>query len=272
MPLGQLLQTILDPLPEDLRVLLQPVLLDHVEDGQARRHADRVSAEGIEVNTLGHRLGDLHPRRNGAKRYAIANALRHSHEVRDDVEVLESPVVIAGAAKTGLHFVADAESAALPRDRIRFAQISARAVGGPAYALNRLGDERGDLSRCGVANCFPNLRGALAGDFLWRAAERAAIRIRTGYVMDAERTWDRVLPGVVGRQTHRARAAAVITVAQRYDISVAGIEPRHGNGEIIRLAAIIDEVGDVQTFRHLRRQLLRQQRHVRMEIDRRRVL
>ena len=66
--------------------------------------------------------------------------------------------------------------------------------------------------------------------------------------------------------------AAVIPIAQRDDVVVAGEQPRHHDREIIRLAAAVDEVGDVKALRHLRRELLRQQRKVRMQIDRGRVL
>ena len=38
-------------------------------------------------------------------------------------EVLESPVVLAGSAESGLHLVGDAQAAVLADDRVRFLQI-----------------------------------------------------------------------------------------------------------------------------------------------------
>ncbi len=82
----------------------------------------------------------------------------------------------------------------------------------------------------------------------------------------------RVLPRVVGGEPHRARAPAVVGVAEGDHVGVAGVEPRHRDGEIVRLAPRIHEVGDVEPRRHLRRQLLRQHREVRMQVDRRGML
>ena len=95
------------------------------------------------------------------ERHAVADSLRHRDEVGHDVEVLESPVVIARASEAGLHFVGDAETAVLARDLVRFAQVIPRAVRRAADSLNRLGDERRDLARRRVANEFADVVGTL---------------------------------------------------------------------------------------------------------------
>ena len=98
---------------------LKPVFVDYVEHRQTRRHAYRVAAERIEVNALRQRLRDIHSRRDGSERNAIAKALGHGDEIGHDVEVLESPVVIAGSPEPGLHFVGNAQSAVVASDLVR---------------------------------------------------------------------------------------------------------------------------------------------------------
>src|SRR5437867_7533601 len=105
MMFGQLLEAVLQSLSQHTRVLLKPVLVDDVEYSETGRHADRISAKRVEVNALRQRLCDLHPRGDRAKRNPVADALRHSDEVRHHVEVLESPIVITGASKPCLNFI-----------------------------------------------------------------------------------------------------------------------------------------------------------------------
>ena len=180
--------------------------------------------------------------------------------------------MVTGAAETGLHFVGNAQSAVLAGDLVRLGQIIPRAVGCATDALDRLRDERGDLTRRRVADDLANVFGALGGDLFGSTAERAAIRIRAYHVVNSEGARNGILPRVMRGQAHRARTAAVITVAQRDHVGVAGVEARHGDGEIVGLAAIVDEVGHVEALGHLRREFLRQQRYVRVKVYRRRVL
>src|ERR1700675_4623617 len=98
----QLLEAILQPLADHPGILLKPVFVDDVEHGKAGGHADRVAAEGVEVDALRERLRDLHPRRNGGEGNAVADTLRHSDKIRHDVEVLEAPIVIPGSTEARL--------------------------------------------------------------------------------------------------------------------------------------------------------------------------
>ena len=209
----QLLEARLEAAADGARVVLQAVLVDDVEHREAGSHRDRIAAEGVEVDPLGQRLGDLPARRHRRERPAVADALGHGHDVGDDAEVLEAPVVVAGAAEAGLHLVGDAEPAVLAHDGVRLTQVVRRAVRRAADALDRLGDERGDLARRRVADQVADVLGALVRDLLGRAAERAAVRIGVDRVMDAEVGLLRELPGVVRRERHRGRRAAVVAVA-----------------------------------------------------------
>src|SRR5687768_698506 len=101
------------PRADHTRVLLEPILLDDVEHSESGRRRYGVSAERIEVNPLRERLRDLHPRRDRTDRSAVAEALGHGDDVRDDVEVLEAPVVVPGSTEAGLDLVGDAHAARL---------------------------------------------------------------------------------------------------------------------------------------------------------------
>ena len=90
--------------------------------------------------------------------------------------------------------------------------------------------------------------------------------------MHAEAVRHIEFPGAVRRERHAGRVAAVIGVAQRDHVVVAGVSPRHEQREIVRLRAGVDEVANLQIARHFRRELLGDTRDVRVQINRRRVL
>ena len=87
--------------------------VDDFEGGQPLGHRDGVAAEGVEVDAVLHRPGDLGAGDAGAERGAVADPLGHRDEVGRDAPVLEAPEVLAGAAEAGLDLVGDAEAAGL---------------------------------------------------------------------------------------------------------------------------------------------------------------
>ena len=74
------------------------------------------------------------------------------------------------------------------------------------------------------------------------------------------------------RQPHRRRAAAMVSVAQRNHLVVAGVSARHQQREIVRFRTGVHEVANLQVTRHFRRELLRILGDVRMQINRRGML
>jgi hypothetical protein len=56
------------------------------------------------------------------------------------------------------------------------------------------------------------------------------------------------------------------------DIAVTRVGARDLNREVVRFASRIDEVRNIEAFRHFRRELFRKRRHAGMQIDRRGVL
>src|ERR1700737_3567340 len=140
-------ESVLELLSQHPGILLQAILVDAVDDGEAVRHAHRIAAERIEVNALGKRLRYLHARRHGPEGDSIPDSLRHRDEVGHYVEILEAPVVIARATEPGLHLIGDAQSTVLARDPVRLTEIIARAMRRPSHPLNRLGAKCRGLSR-----------------------------------------------------------------------------------------------------------------------------
>ena len=90
--------------------------------------------------------------------------------------------------------------------------------------------------------------------------------------MHAEAVRHIEFPGAMRRQAHAGGVAAVIGVAQRDHVVVAGVSARHEQREIVRLRAGVDEVANLQFARHFRRELLRVLGDVRMQINRGRML
>ena len=90
--------------------------------------------------------------------------------------------------------------------------------------------------------------------------------------MNAETVRHIELPGAVSRHGQSGGIAAVIGVAQRDDVVIARVSPRHEQREVVGLRPGIDEIADLQIARHLRRQLRAYSLDVGMQINRRRVL
>ena len=110
----------------------------------------------------------------------------------------------AGAAEAGLHFVGDAETTELARDRVGFFQVIAGAMSGAAHALHRLGNECRDLAGRRETNRFANLVCGFARNFFGRACERRAVRIRIHDVVHTDIARNRKLPRVMRCQPLRA--------------------------------------------------------------------
>ena len=76
----------------------------------------------------------------------VRDPLGHRHDLGLDAAVLDAPPLAAGAAEAGLHLVADEDAAVLPDDLDRDLEVLLRRRDEPADALDRLGEEAGDLA------------------------------------------------------------------------------------------------------------------------------
>jgi hypothetical protein len=156
-------EAVLEVGADDEGVLLEPLLLEHLEDGEPAGGAQRVAAERVEVAAPGQHLRDLRRRHHGAQRDAVADALKnpgvrpgserrrrwhrktsvgmactylcHGHYVGDDAVGLEAPEVAADAGETRLDLVGDAEPAGLPDLVVRQRQVARRHLHDSAHAL-----------------------------------------------------------------------------------------------------------------------------------------
>src|SRR5947209_1519968 len=104
-------------------IFLNPFAIDNLERGESLRHGDRVAAEGIEMNSIGHGLGDIRPGYASAKRNAVADPLGHGDQVGTHPPVLKAPEMFAGAAKAGLYFVGNAQAAEAMDDVVNDLEI-----------------------------------------------------------------------------------------------------------------------------------------------------
>lgn len=155
-------KAILEVGADDEGVLLELLLLEHLEDGEPAGGAQRVAAERVEVAAPGQHLCDLRRRHHGAERDAVADALKkiqafgertrrrrrhvchvqeaslmarhgkirmtctylcHGHDVGDHAVGLEPPEVAADAGESRLDLVGDAEPAGLPDLVVRQRQV-----------------------------------------------------------------------------------------------------------------------------------------------------
>lgn len=166
-------EAILEVRANDEGVLLELLLLEHLEHGEPARGAQWVAAERVEVAAARQHLRDLRRRHHGAQGDAVADALdkhrqvrrqvqtserplarkltrkrigqlkwrartmylRHGHYVGDDTVGLEPPEVAADAREPRLDLVGDAEPAGLPDLLVRQRQVPRRHLHDPADTL-----------------------------------------------------------------------------------------------------------------------------------------
>src|SRR5206468_12973545 len=76
----------------------------------------------------------------------VAHALGEGQQVGRDAVRLVPPEVLAGAAPPGLHLVGDEQHAVLVEHLAVPGEQAVRRVRVPAHALDRLGDQAGDVA------------------------------------------------------------------------------------------------------------------------------
>jgi hypothetical protein len=75
-------EAVLEVGADDEGVLLEPLLLEHLEHGEPARGAQGVAAERVEVAAPGQHLRDLRRRHHGAQGDAVADALGNIGQAR----------------------------------------------------------------------------------------------------------------------------------------------------------------------------------------------
>src|SRR5690606_21271604 len=77
---------------------------------------------------------------------AVADAFGHRYQIGRHSPVFKTPELRSRAAKARLHFVGDTQSAVAADDVVNDAKILRRRCDCSADALDRLGNEAGDLA------------------------------------------------------------------------------------------------------------------------------
>ena len=199
-----------EPVPHDRAALLEVVPAHDLEGGATLGDGDGVAAVGVEMNPLGEGLGDLVGGDHRGERGTVADTLGHDDDVGLDALGLEAPEGFAGATKTGLNLVGDADTTGGTDVLVNFLKVAVRKDDGPAHALDGFGDEGGNFTRTGKADEFLDVGGVIFSGVRIGGGPEATVRIGGAGELDPERVRDVILPGVVGGDAHRVGSAAMI--------------------------------------------------------------
>ena len=125
---------------------LNVLRIDDFQRRQSLRHADRISAERIEMNAICERRRNFRPGDHRAKRRAVADALGHRDHVGNNIPVFKRPELRARPAKSALNFIRHANPAGLADDVVDDLEIFLRRRHHSAHALNAFADEDRDFA------------------------------------------------------------------------------------------------------------------------------
>ena len=151
--------------------------------------------------------------------------------------------------KSGLHFIGDEQASVFFHGLENDLEIFRRRGDESADALNRFGDEGGDLAAgARLDQVFDVFR---AGDFAIGIfqAQRAAIAVRIDGVRDAHADDAGFPPRGLRRHALGQRRSARIGVAQRHNVIRAGRHARQQDRGFVRLSAGAGEKAGLQRAR-----------------------
>ena len=249
-------------------VLLGLFLLDDFEHGLADGGNNGVATEGVEVSFLRHDRGDFRRGDDRGEWSAVADALGQRDDVGDDALRLEAPEMRAGAAEAGLDFVGDAETAGGAHVFVGVLEVALGEFDEAAHALDGLGEERGDFSGRRIVDEIFDIVGVFHAGLGVAVAEVSAVRIRSDRVVDAGGMGRIEFPDTVGGKAHRGGAAAVVAIAERDGVVVAGGEARHEQCEVVGLGAGVDEINDLEIPGHFPGEFFGEGPNVGVEVNR----
>src|SRR5205814_4723089 len=197
-------------------------------DGAAAECRDRESGEGVR---------DFFRRDGRADGESVRDALGEGHDVGLDAPVLDAAPVIAGTAPARLYFIADEDAAILADDPYSELEILLGRRDESSDTRDRLGDERGGLTRGLRANELLDVLGAANLARRIREAERTAIAVGRQRVLDPRDLRRDEAPGRVPRERLRRERATGIPVTQRNDLLLAGVQLRDEDRGLVGLGS-----------------------------------
>ena len=265
-------QPFLHPPADAERVLLEALVAQDVEDGQADRAGDRIAAVRVEIlHSVGERCGDLGGRDHRAERVAVADRLSQRHDVGHDALGLESPDVRPDPAESHLHLVGHADPARQPDVRVGLAEISFGQLDLAGAARKGFAVERGDLPALapGVLDGFGHVAGVLLRGVGIVPAVAAAVEVGEGDRVDVVRRPGAAGPvELVGAEVDQRAQVSVIRGLHDDDVRGARIGPGHPQRQVVGLAAAVHEETDTERLREEAREPVRVPDEVLMEIAR----
>src|SRR5205814_7099387 len=107
----------------------------------------RISTEGVEMGSGGQGRCDFGRSDDGSQRATVSDTFGHGHDIGNYILGLKSPVMSAGAAKSGLDFIRDANTAGGANMLIRILQIAVGKYHAATHALDGFCDKCCDLPR-----------------------------------------------------------------------------------------------------------------------------
>src|SRR2546423_2763543 len=155
----QLFQSIAEIATDSCRVVHQTVFFNKIDRGLGRDGGDWVAPKGRDLKTL-EAGSDIGTGERSADWNAVAHAFRRGDDIGSDLPLLDAEPALASASPSGLHFIGDEESAVVLDDFEDDLEIFLGRCNEAADALNRLGDEGGDLSRGRGLDYVLNILGA----------------------------------------------------------------------------------------------------------------
>ena len=128
-------------------VLRDALLLQRVQRGVRGGYGQVAAAERGAVQPRLEDLGHFRARRAGTHGEATGDALRRAHDVGQQVGMLVSERIRAGAVDAALHLVADEQRTVVMRQLQRRLQVLLRQRVHAAFALDGLQQDGGDAVR-----------------------------------------------------------------------------------------------------------------------------
>ena len=221
----------------------------HVVGGDAGGHCDRIAAERGD-GLRGPGLGDFVACDGRAERESVGNGLRHHHDIRLDVPVLDPEPLSAGTAESRLHLVANEHAPVTANDFRGALKIARWRNDVTTDALNRLGHERSGLAICRRLDCiFEVVAEFVDATLVARRLERAAIRIRRNDVFDPGNPACERPPRSVRREVGRQHAAARVAVPQGDDLVSPRVHARDHHRGFDRFGSTVGEDRSVEFSR-----------------------
>ncbi len=231
--------------------------LDEIDDGFSGGSCDGIAAESGNVNAFPS-VGHFWARDREANRQTVTEAFGAGHYVGRNTPLFDAEPFIAGAAPTGLHFIANENTAVFANDVGNNLEIFLGRSDETANALDGFGDHASDATRCCGPNEFFHVLCAFHVARRIGKTKGAAITIRVVRENDAGLRLRTDFPGCVTSDGESHGGPTMIGVAQGNDVSGTRIAAREHDGGFIGFGTAVGKKRLLQVVGSDRRDFLRE--------------